>query len=68
MSGVFKGSFGMRLEGTVYEEDSLGLEESFLGQCLKEFIQLINLGANADELPAKLNALKKKTALNILIF
>ncbi|MBD2566646.1 DUF6575 domain-containing protein [Anabaena lutea] len=62
MSGVFSGSFGMRLEGTVYEEDSLGLGESFLGQCLKEFIQLINLGANSEELPAKLNILKKKTA------
>ncbi|MEH2391956.1 MAG: DUF6575 domain-containing protein [Nostoc sp.] len=61
MSGVFSGSFGMRLQGNVYEEDSLGLGESFLGQCLKEFIQLINLGANTEELPAKLNVLKSKT-------
>jgi hypothetical protein len=62
MSGVFSGSFGMRLEGTVYEEDTLGLNESFLGQCLKEFIQLINIGANEHELPAKLDILKQKTA------
>ena len=62
MSSVFRGSFGMRLEGTVYEEDSLGLKESLLGQCVKEFIQLINLGADAEELPAKLNVLKEKTA------
>jgi hypothetical protein len=68
MSGVFSGSFGMRLEGTVYEEDSLGLGESFLGQCLKEFIQLINLGANTEELPAKLNVLKKKTAFKYTEF
>ncbi|MEH2118964.1 DUF6575 domain-containing protein [Nostoc sp.] len=61
MSGVFSGSFGMRLQGNVYEEDSLGLGESFLGQCLKEFIQLINLGANTEELPPKLNVLKSKT-------
>ncbi|QSJ17567.1 hypothetical protein JYQ62_01420 [Nostoc sp. UHCC 0702] len=68
MSGIFSGSFGMRLEGTVYEEDTLGLGESFLGQCLKEFIQLINLGANAEELPAKLNILKKKTAFKYTEF
>ncbi|MBD2579829.1 DUF6575 domain-containing protein [Oscillatoria sp. FACHB-1406] len=68
MSGVFSGSFGMRLEGTVYEEDSLGLGESFLGQCLKEFIELINLGANTEELPAKLNVLKKKTAFKYTEF
>ncbi len=68
MSGVFSGSFGMRLEGTVYEEDSLGLGESFLGQCLKEFIQLINLGANTEELPAKLNVLKRKTAFKYTEF
>lgn len=68
MSGVFSGSFGMRLEGTVYEEDSLGLGESFLGQCIKEFIQLINLGANKEELPAKLNVLKKKTAFKYTEF
>lgn len=68
MSGVFSGSFGMRLEGSVYEEDSLGLGESFLGQCLKEFIQLINLGANTEELPAKLNVLKKKTAFKYTEF
>jgi hypothetical protein len=68
MSGVFSGSFGMRLEGTVYEEDSLGLGESFLGQCLKEFIQLINLGANTEELPAKLNVLKKKAAFKYTEF
>ncbi|BAZ09637.1 hypothetical protein NIES4071_14470 [Calothrix sp. NIES-4071] len=67
ISGLFKGSFGMRLEGTVYE-DSLGLGESFLGQCLEEFIQLINLGANAYELPAKLNKLKKKTAFKYTEF
>ncbi len=68
MSSVFSGSFGMRLEGTVYEEDSLGLGESFLGQCFKEFIQLINLGANSEELPAKLNILKKKTAFKYTEF
>ncbi|MFM6107444.1 MAG: DUF6575 domain-containing protein [Sphaerospermopsis kisseleviana] len=68
MSGVFSGSFGIRLEGTVYEEDSLGLGESFLGQCFKEFIQLINLGANSEELPAKLNILKKKTAFKYTEF
>lgn len=68
MSGIFSGSFGMRLEGTVYEEDSLSLGESFLGQCLKEFIQLINLGANTEELPAKLNVLKKKTAFKYTEF
>lgn len=68
MSDIFSGSFGMRLEGTVYEEDSLGLEESFLGQCFKEFILLINLGANAEELPAKLNVLKKKTAFKYTEF
>lgn len=68
MSDVFSGSFGMRLEGTVYEEDNLGLGESFLGQCLKEFIQLINVGANAEELPAKLNILKKKTAFKYTEF
>lgn len=68
MSGVFSGSFGMRLEGSVYEEDSLGLGESFLGQCLKEFIQLINLGADTEELPAKLNVLKKKTAFKYTEF
>ncbi|MEA5596281.1 DUF6575 domain-containing protein [Rivularia sp. UHCC 0363] len=68
MSGVFSGSFGMRLQGSVYEEDSLGLGESFLGQCLKEFIQLINLGANTEELPAKLNVLKKKTAFKYTEF
>jgi hypothetical protein len=62
ISGIFKGSFGMRLEGTVYDEDSLGLGESLLGQCMSEFIQLINLGANADELRGKLYTLKKKTA------
>ena len=68
MSGVFTGSFGMRLEGSVYEENSLGLRESFLGQCLKEFIQLINLGADINELPAKLNSLKKKTAFKYIEF
>lgn len=68
MSGVFSGSFGMRLEGIVYEEDSLGLGESLLGQCLKEFIHLINLGSNADELPAKLNVLKRKTAFKYTEF
>jgi len=68
MSGVFSGSFGMRLEGTVYEEDNLGLGESFLGQCLREFIQLINLGASTEELPAKLNVLKRKTALKYTEF
>ncbi|MFM7373179.1 MAG: DUF6575 domain-containing protein, partial [Sphaerospermopsis kisseleviana] len=68
LSCVFSGSFGIRLEGTVYEEDSLGLGESFLGQCFKEFIQLINLGANSEELPAKLNILKKKTAFKYTEF
>jgi hypothetical protein len=68
MSGVFSGSFGMRLEGTVYEEDNLGLGESFLGRCLKEFIQLINLGADQYELQAKLNNLKQKTALKYTEF
>lgn len=68
MSGVFTGSFGMRLEGSIYEENSLGLRESFLGQCLKEFIQLINLGADINELPAKLNSLKKKTAFKYIEF
>ena len=60
ISSIFSGSFGMRLEGTVYEEDSLGLGESFLGQCFQEFIQLINLGASSEELPTKLNILTKK--------
>ncbi|MEH2295073.1 DUF6575 domain-containing protein [Nostoc sp.] len=68
MSSVFSGSFGMRLEGSVYEEDTLSLGESFLGQCLKEFIQLVNIGANTEELPAKLNILKKKTAFKYTEF
>ncbi|TBR57312.1 hypothetical protein B4U84_14925 [Westiellopsis prolifica IICB1] len=68
LSGVYSGSFGMRLEGIVYEEDSLGLGESLLGQCLKEFINLINIGSNADELPAKLNVLKRKTAFKYTEF
>jgi hypothetical protein len=59
ISSVFSGSFGMRLEG-IYEEDILG--ESLLEQCISEFIDLINLGANAEQLRAKLYILKKKTA------
>ncbi|MFN6538310.1 MAG: DUF6575 domain-containing protein [Nostoc sp. EkiNYC01] len=66
ISGVFSGSFGMRLEGTVYEEDYL--KESFLGQCIHEFVGLINLGANAEELRGKLYSLKKKTAFKYIDF
>lgn len=68
ISEVFKGSFGMRLEGTVFDEDNLGLGESLLGQCMSEFIQLINLGGNADELRGKLYTLKKKTAFKYTEF
>lgn len=66
LSGVFKGSFGMRLEGVSYEEDYLG--ESLLGQCINEFIGLINLGSNETELQAKLSSLKKKTASKYINF
>ncbi len=66
ISSVFSGSFGMRLEGIVYEEDFLG--ESLLEQCISEFIHLINLGANADQLCAKLYILKKKTAFKYSAF
>lgn len=66
LSSVFSGSFGMRLEGTVYEEDFLG--ESLLEQCISEFIHLLNLGANADQLRAKLYILKKKTAFKYSAF
>lgn len=68
MSGTFEGSFGMRLEGTKYEEDKLALGESFLGQCLNEFLELINIGANEYALQAKLNFLKRKTALKYTEF
>lgn len=66
ISSVFSGCFGMRLEGTVYEEDFLG--ESLLEQCISEFIHLINLGVNADQLRAKLFILKKKTAFKYSTF
>lgn len=66
ISSVFSGSFGMRLEGTVDEEDFL--DESLLEQCISEFIYLINLGANAGELRAKLYMLKKKTAFKYSAF
>jgi hypothetical protein len=63
---MFNGSFGMRLEGTVCEEDDLG--ESLLGQCISEFIQLINLGSDEDQLHAKLYILKKKAAFKYSAF
>jgi hypothetical protein len=66
ISSVFSGSFGMRLEGTMYEEDFLG--ESLLEQCVSEFIHLINLGANAEQLRAKLYILKQKTAFKYSAF
>ena len=65
ISSVFSGSFGMILEG-IDEEDILG--ESLLEQCISEFIHLINLGANAEQLRAKLYILKKKTAFKYSAF
>lgn len=59
-SKVFKGSFGIQLEGNFFEADLFG--ESLVGRCIEELIGLINIGANPDTLRAKLNILKKKSA------
>lgn len=68
ISGTFDGSFGMRLEGITYYEDEIGLGESLLERCLNEFTQLINIGADKNELPAKLNRLNSKTASKYIDF
>ncbi len=66
ISGIFSGSFGMRLEGNTREEDTQG--DSLLEECFCEFIHLINIGANADQLRAKLYTFKKKTAFKYSAF
>jgi hypothetical protein len=65
-SKVFSGSFGMQIEGLHFEQNLFG--DSLIGMCIEELILLINIGANPEDLRARLSLLKKESAVKYRIF